>query len=344
VTRRTAVPPAAAFFVLAVVLLAGSAAAVRLPQSDQERPSSPRSAAERNGAEPNGAQRISRRSRRLTVVAAGDIACDPENALFNGGLGVGQWCRAAAVRKVIDRAKPNLVLALGDEQYDNGRLTAFNKSYAKSWGHELWRTRPAPGNHEFQTSNGSGYFDYFGANAGRAGRGWYSFDRGGWHFIALNSNCWATGCREGTREFEWLKADLAASEATCSIAYMHHPLVSSGPHGDDEAHARPLWKLLYRAGVDVVLTGHDHIYERFAQLRPDGSKDVSNGFREFIVGTGGAEHYGIAAVHQYSQVRNTTAFGVLRLRLHESSYDWRFLPAAGATFTDTGSDPCHGAP
>jgi hypothetical protein len=332
-SRRVAVPPAAACFIAAIVL-AGSAAAVSLPQNDQirQRP--------HVQSEP-----LARLKGPLTVVAAGDIACDPSNSLFDRGRGVGQWCRAAAVRKVIDRARPDLVLALGDEQYDNGRLSAFHNSYAKSWGHELWRTRPAVGNHEYEAdSHAGGYFDYFGARAGTRGKGWYSLNKASWHLVALNSNCWAVGCRPGTKQYAWLKADLRVNGARCALAYMHHPLVSSGPHGDDEAHAKPLWKLLYRAGVDVVLVGHDHIYERFAQIRPDGSKDVRNGFREFIVGTGGAQHYSIARVHTYSQVRNTTAFGVLRLQLRDGSYAWRFLPAAGATFHDSGSDPCHGPP
>ena len=332
-TRRVAVPPAAACF-LAAILFAGTAAAVHVPQYDPVR----------RGPHVRS-ERLGRTTGPITVVAAGDIACDPKNPLFKGGRGVGQWCRAAAVRKVIDRAKPNLVLALGDEQYDNGRLSAFRNSYGKSWGHDRWRTRPAAGNHEYEVDpRASGYFDYFGARAGRNGRGWYSFNKGTWHLIALNSNCWVSGCKPGTKQYAWLKADLRANRTRCSLAYMHHPLVSSGPHGDDESHARPLWKLLYRAGVEVVLVGHDHIYERFAQIRPDGSKDVKHGFREFIVGTGGAEHYSIVHVHKNSQVRNTTAFGVLRLRLRDGSYAWRFLPAAGATFTDSGSDRCHGAP
>jgi hypothetical protein len=332
-SRRVAGPLAAAFFTVAIVL-AGSAAAVRVPQIDQDRP------------RPHvRSEQLARTRGPITVVAAGDIACDPKNSLFRSGRGEGQWCRAGAVRKVIDRARPDLVLALGDEQYDNGRLSAFRNSYGKSWGHELWRTRPVIGNHEYEVdANATGYFDYFGARAGRRGRGWYSFNKGSWHLIALNSNCWTSGCTAGTKQYAWLKADLRVNRTRCTLAYMHHPLVSSGPHGDDEAHAKPLWKLLYRAGVEVVLVGHDHIYERFAQIRPDGAKDVTHGFREFIVGTGGAEHYSIASVHKYSQVRNTTAFGVLRLRLRDASYAWRFLPAAGATFSDSGSDPCHGAP
>ena len=125
---------------------------------------------------------------------------------------------------------------------------------------------------------------------------------------------------------------------------MHHPLLSSGPHGDDESHARPLWKLLYRHGVDVALVGHDHDYERFAPVNANGIRNRRHGIREFVVGTGGAEHYSIASVHRYSQAHNTTAYGVLQLTLRSRGYDWRFRPAAGATFTDRGSSACHGAP
>jgi Calcineurin-like phosphoesterase len=280
-----------------------------------------------------------------TIVAAGDIACDPRNTLFNGGRGSGQFCRAAAVDKVIHALDPDAVLALGDEQYDYGQLKAFRRSYDQSWGRELSRTFPVPGNHEYQISKRAhGYYAYFGSRAGPNAHGWYSVRLGSWRLVALNSNCMAVRCRGGSPQFRWLRHVLASHPSRCTLAFMHHPLVSSGPHGDDEMGARPLWKVLYHFGVDVALVGHDHIYERFAPVNADGVKDKTYGIREFVVGTGGAMHYGITSVHRYSQVHNTTAFGVLQMTLRSGAYDWRFRPAAGATFTDAGKARCHGAP
>jgi hypothetical protein len=286
------------------------------------------------------------RGKTVTIVAAGDIACDPRSRFFDRGLGSGRFCRAAAVEKVIRAAKPDAVLALGDDQYEAGRLRAFRRSYDKSWGQQLARTYTVPGNHEYQASRSAyGYFTYFGAHAGPNRGGWYSVVAGGWRLIALNSNCWTIGgCSGGSPQYRWLRHLLATRSDGCSLAFMHHPLISSGPHGDDESGARPLWKLLYHFGVDVALVGHDHIYERFAPVNAFGVKNKAHGIREFIVGTGGAMHYGITRVHRYSQVHNTRTFGVLRVTLRLGAYDWKFLPAAGGTFTDSGTARCHGAP
>jgi hypothetical protein len=281
----------------------------------------------------------------VTVVAAGDIACDPRNPLFDHGVGSGQWCRAAAVEKVIQAVDPHAVLALGDEQYDDGRLKAFERSYAPTWGQQLARTYAVPGNHEYQVSpTANGYFTYFGAHAGPTRHGWYTARIGDWRLIALNSNCTIVGCTGGSPQYVWLHHLLVTRPTPCSVVIMHHPLVSSGPHGDDETHVRPLWKLLYLYGVDVALVGHDHLYERFAPVNPFGVLDRANGIREFVVGTGGAEHYAITQVHRYSQVHNAKTFGVLELSLGAGGYDWLFDPAAGATFSDSGSGTCHDAP
>jgi hypothetical protein len=285
------------------------------------------------------------RTKVVTIVAAGDIACDPTNTLFHSGKGSGSYCRAAAVDKVIQAVDPDAVLPLGDEQYDVGRLSAFRSSYDRSWGRQLSRSYPVPGNHEYYSSNRAhGYFSYFGSRAGPDRGGWYSMRLGSWRLIALNSNCMYVGCRGGGAQFRWLRHLLQHRPSDCTLAYMHHPLVSSGPHGDDEMGARPLWKVLFHFGVDVALVGHDHIYERFAPVNPYGVRNRRYGIREFVVGTGGAMHYPIDRVHRYSQVHNTTAFGVLQLTLRSGAYDWRFRPALGATFTDTGTARCHGAP
>jgi hypothetical protein len=281
----------------------------------------------------------------VTVVAAGDIACDPRNPAFNDGRGGPGWCRAAATEAVIAHANPDAVLALGDNQYDDGRYIAYRHSYGRSWGAERYRTYPVLGNHEYYAdAHAKGYFRYFGRHAGPNRGGWYSVMLGRWRLFALNTNCDRVSCGSHSAQVEWLQQTIAAHPTACSLAIMHHPLVSSGPHGDNESGARALWKTLYAGGVDIALTGHDHLYERFAPIDAFGMKDLAYGFRAFVVGTGGAQHYGVDAVHANSQVRNSTAFGVLRLRLDQGSYAWRFLPAAGATFTDTGSGVCHGSP
>ena len=242
------------------------------------------------------------------------------------------------------------VLALGDNAYKEGTLSQFNNCYGPTWGKFKARTKPAVGNHEYRTPGASGYFDYFGAAAGERGRGYYSYDRGAWHIIALNSECryWATGFIDGPSQcssqkqadmIAWLKNDLSANPARCTLAYFHQPRFSSG-YGGNALETQPIWDALYAARADVVLSGHDHIYERFARQSPSGELDTSRGIRQFTVGTGGVNHGGIGTIKANSQVRNTTAYGVLKLRLHSASYGWRFVPVAGKTFTDSGTTNC----
>jgi 3',5'-cyclic AMP phosphodiesterase CpdA len=233
------------------------------------------------------------------------------------------------------------VLTLGDNQYENGTLAKFRRSYDRSWGRLKGRTRPAPGNHDYRTRRAAGYFDYFGARAGRRSRGYNGFNLDGWHLIALNSECTQVGgCGSGSRQERWLRADLAAHPARCVLAYWHKPRFSSGMHGNDPTYAA-FWRALYKAGAEVVLVGHDHDYERFAPQTPSGRADRARGVRQFVVGTGGKTHYGFRRIRANSQVRNSNTFGVLRLTLHASGYDWRFVPEPGKTFTDTGHGTCH---
>lgn len=278
-----------------------------------------------------------------TIAAAGDIACDPKNPFYNRGRGRNGLCQQKKTAHLIRALDPDAVLALGDTQYDDGKLGKYNKSYEASWGAFLDITRPAVGNHEYIT-NTDGYRRYFGARAVPDGNTYYSFDLQSWHIVALDSNCWAEPCRPGSRQYEWLKADLEAATADgggiCQLAYFHHPRFSSGLHGNN-GFVAPLWRLLYRYGVDVVLNGHDHYYERFAPLTPLGKLDRQGGVREFIVGTGGAETYPIRDVQPHSQRRRTDVFGVLSMTLHPDAYDWRFVPVKGESFTDAGSAPCH---
>jgi hypothetical protein len=217
------------------------------------------------------------------------------------------------------------------------------QSYDASWGRLRTLTRPVPGNHEYQTPNAAGYYAYFGAAAGDPTKGYYSYDIGDWHIIALNAECdFVGGCLAGSPQAVWLENDLAAHQSLCTLAYWHEPRFSSGPHGID-ARFDQWWRDLYAAGAEIVLTGHDHIYERFAPQDPS-QNPVSDGIREFVVGTGGEEHHSVTGQAPNSEITNVDTFGVLKLTLHSSGYDWEFVPEAGGTFTDSGSGTCHARP
>ncbi len=274
------------------------------------------------------------------VAAAGDIACDPANSAFNGGLGTSYACRQLYVSNVIMQLNPAVVLALGDTQYEVGALSAFQQSYDLSWGRFKGITLPAVGNHEYLTANASGYYSYFGTAAGDPHKGYYSYDVGTWHLIALNTQCSSVGgCGAGSPQETWLKADLAAHSSQCTLAYYHIPLWSSG--GRANSGSQIFMQDLYNAHADLVLTGHDHIYERFAPQNPAGNLDPVNGIREFVVGTGGADHTTISSIAKNSQVRNADTFGALKVTLHANSYEWQFVPEPGGTFTDSGIQGCH---
>lgn len=286
----------------------------------------------------------------VSVAAAGDIACDPSNSNFNNGLGQNNACMQQATANLIDAGRFSAVIALGDNQYYCGGLSAFQQSYDLSWGAFKAMTHPAAGNHEFLTSGGtgcdatntgaSGYFNYFGSAAGSPGQGYYSWDLGAWHFIALNSNCSdAGGCNTSSPQGKWLANDLATHQNACTLAYWHIPLYSSG--GRANQNSQSLWTQLYNAGADVVLSGHDHIYERFAPQDANGNLDAARGLPEFIVGTGGANHTSLVAIAPNSVIQNANTFGILELTLNPTSYDWRFVPIAGSTFSDAGSGSCH---
>lgn len=276
------------------------------------------------------------------IGAAGDIACDPTDPSFNGGSGTATNCRMRATSDLLTKGF-DAVLLLGDNQYWEGTLAAHLASFAPTWGRLGPLLRPVPGNHEYQTPGAAGYFDYFGAAAGDRAKGWYSFELGTWHVVALNSNCAAVGgCGPGSPQLTWLAADLAAHPTACTLAYWHHPRFSSGAHGDD-ATFDAFWRVLYRAGADVVLVGHDHDYERFAPQDPDAKADPAYGIRQFVVGTGGQELRGFTNLWSNSESRNSRDHGVLKLVLHPDGYDWEFLPVPGGTFNDQGSDSCHNA-
>ena len=258
-----------------------------------------------------------------TLVGAGDIA-----SCSSGG--------DEATAKLLD-AIPGTVFTAGDNAYENGAAADYANCYAPSWGRHKSRTRPAPGNHEYSTSGAAGYFGYFGSAAGDAGKGYYSYNLGAWHVVMLNSNL---NLGTGSPQETWLRADLAAHTQTCTVAIWHHPRFSSGPHGSSVV-LQSIWKALYDGGADLVVVGHDHLYERFAPQNADGQLDVSRGMREFVVGTGGAAAYAIASPAPNSEVRNSGTRGVLKLTLYPDRYDWNFVPVAGSTFSDAGSASCH---
>jgi hypothetical protein len=207
-------------------------------------------------------------------------------------------------------------------------------------------SHPAVGNHEYETPGASGYFDYFngtGNPTGPAGdrtKGYYSFDLGSWHLIALNSNCSRVGgCGAGSAQEQWLKADLASHPATCTLAYWHHPRFVSGTNPGTSA-MQTFWQDLYDAKAEVVLAGHAHVYERFAPQTATGAADPLQGLREFVVGTGGNSRHSFGTIQPNSEAR-TNSFGVLALTLRANSYDWQFQSVPGSSFSDAGSAPCH---
>lgn len=266
-------------------------------------------------------------SPEAVLVGAGDIAtCSGEGD-----------SATASIIEGIDGA----VFTAGDNAYENGTSDDFRDCYDPTWGRFKDRTRPAPGNHDWQTKELAGYRDYFGTAAGPAGTSWYSYELGAWHVIVLDAECEKVGgCGADSPQGQWLSADLAASSDVCTLAIWHNARFSSGQHGNDDSMA-PFWRALYAAGADLVVNGHDHDYERFAPQDPDGRADPARGIREFVVGTGGAELRGFATVRANSELRASVGFGVIRLDLHPTSYDWRFIPTSG-DFTDSGiAAPCH---
>ena len=275
-----------------------------------------------------------------TIAAAGDIACDPFSSRFDGGRGSGRHCRQLATSDLLVDAGYEAVLPLGDIQYQNGSYAKFLASYDRSWGRVKAISKPVPGNHDYENEDAAGYFRYFGEAAGDPAKGYYSYDVGSWHVIALNSNCSAVGgCAAGSAQERWLRSDLAAHPAACTLAYWHHPRFSSGEHGSDSTY-EAFWRALYEADADLVLVGHDHVYERFAPQGPDGTLDLARGLREFVVGTGGKSLRRFPTVARNSEVRDASSFGVLEVRLGEGAYAWRFRAAVGS-LADRGSAACH---
>jgi hypothetical protein len=256
---------------------------------------------------------------QAVLVGAGDIAdCGNNND--------------EATARLLDQTS-GTVFTAGDNAYGAGTAQQFRDCYDPTWGRHKARTRPTPGNHDYRTSKASGYFAYFGT---LAGAGYYSYDVGGWHVLSLNSSIPAS---PGSPQYEWLRGDLDSSLAACSAAYWHQPVFSSGDHGNTP-HMQAIWRLLYDHGVDVIINGHDHDYERFAPQDPDARPDPTKGIREFVVGTGGKSLRPFKAIRANSEVRNSDTYGVLKLMLRTKGYEWEFVPVAGGSFRDAGTGMC----
>jgi len=268
-------------------------------------------------------------------VPTATVIQDPVTVAGAGDIG---WCgvpQPEATAKLLD-AIPGEVLTLGDNAYPDASAADFRNCYEPNWGRHKYRTHPSLGNHERNTPGAAAYFDYFGENAGPARLGYYSFDLGSWHLIALDST---QAMGEGSAQLAWLKTDLASTSTSCTLAYWHSPLFTSGPSpGFQES--RDAWLALHKASADLVICAHDHLYERFAPQDPYGRLDLSVGIREFIVGTGGAPLYNATRSAANSEARGK-AHGVLRLTLKAGEYEWEFVPIAGATFRDFGTGKCH---
>ncbi len=260
---------------------------------------------------------------RPVLLAAGDIArCGNE---LRGAMATG---------RLLDRLQ-GTILSLGDHAYTTGSAKEFQECYEPTWGRHKGRTRPTPGNHDYFAENGRHYFDYFGENAGPDRRGYYSFEVGGWHIVSLNSN---VDAGPASPQLQWLRSDLKSHPSVCSLAFWHIPLYSSGDHGSNPK-MRDVWEVLHQFGVDIALAAHDHDYERFSPLDGKGKPDPARGIRQFVVGTGGGGVYRFDRLIPTSEVRNNQSYGILKLTLAASGYDWEFVPAVG-TFRDSGTATC----
>ena len=274
-------------------------------------------------------------SARATLTAA-TAACANDPVVAIAGDIAGDGTGDSATAALLDSLQPTAVLTAGDNAYNEGSPAQYSEYYDPTWGRHKELTFPTPGNHEYLTEGASGYFRYFGSRAGDPAKGWYSYDLGSWHLISLNSELAHSASSE---QVAWLRSDLAASGAKCVLAYWHKPRFSAGTYSD-RSEFQPFWDVLYGGGAEIVVNGHDHNYQRFFPMTPGGARDDAHGIREFIVGTGGRSHYGLRADSR-REAGDATTYGVLKLKLGQSGYEWMFVPEAGKTFRDSGSANCH---
>jgi acid phosphatase type 7 len=314
------------WFTVAAIALVGCTLSGQTPPPEASAtvipaPAAPDSAAVAASAEATGGAP----SEPAVLIGAGDIAgCESDGDRLTA--------------EILDTI-PGTVFTTGDHAYPTGTFQQFRDCYDRAWGRHKDRTRPTPGNHDYMTAGARPYYNYFGDAAGRSGRGYYSYSLGSWHIIVLNSEIQT---RRGSPQERWLRQELAENTNRCVLAYWHRPLFSSVR---EERRYRtdilPLWEALYEAGADVVLNGHDHVYERFARQNPSGEVDEERGIRQFIVGTGGRSLYPFGVPASNSEAKTNETYGLLKLTLHEDRYDWEFVTPPGASFSDSGSTNCH---
>jgi hypothetical protein len=261
------------------------------------------------------------------LIGAGDIA-------YCGDDSLGDEATAA----ILERFPSAEIFTAGDNVSGEGRGAEFRNCFGPTWGQYLDRLHPVPGNHDLETDSGAPYYEYFGKAAGQPGQGYYSYNLGGWHIAALNSNCDVIACGPNSAQARWLRDDLAASGKQCTLLYWHHPRYSSGLSGNYGL-VSPFWRIALEYGADVVVSGHDHGYERFALQDGDGNADPG-GIRQFVVGTGGSELRKFGEVKPNSEVRDSSTNGVILFRLYPERYEWEFIPVEGGTFTDKGEGQC----
>lgn len=271
---------------------------------------------------------------RAVPVESAEYSGPPETLVGAGDIAVCGSPGADQTARLLDGIA-GTVFTAGDNTYPSGTARSFLECYEPTWGRHKARTRPAPGNHDYDVPGAGPYFDYFGANAGD-GSGYYSYKLGAWLILSLNSNVPAA---EGSAQYEWARSELTSHGGKCSLAYWHHPVITSGPNGDNP-HMRSMWKLMAQQRVDVVMSGHDHLFERFAPMNGELSAAPAGGVRLFIAGTGGSRPYTSVSGRSGSEVR-ASVWGVLKLTLRSADYEWQFMSVPGTNFHDAGTDRCH---
>jgi hypothetical protein len=259
---------------------------------------------------------------------AGDISYCGENDLAD-----------ELTAMLLERYPEASIFTAGDNVQGVGAWAEYVNCFGPTWGRFIYRIHPSPGNHDYYTDNGANYYAFFGDAAGPANLGYYSYDLGDWHIVALNGNCDYVGCGKNSPQAEWLRADLQASDKRCTLLYWHQPRWSSGiAHGSGSMSV--LWRIAAQMGAEVVINGHDHDYERFTPMDGEGTPDT-NGLREFVVGTGGAPLREFGEIEHGSEVRDHSSWGLIKFLLYPDHYEWEFVPVEGGVFQDSGSDVCH---
>ncbi|MFZ6656705.1 metallophosphoesterase family protein [Undibacterium sp. TJN19] len=286
-----------------------------------------------NPAPKTGIKKTPQKAGSVTIYAAGDIADCRKKAPADS--------MAAATAELIaaglEKDSTARVITLGDNTYPVGKPEEFTRCYEPTWGRFKDKTLPSPGNHDYGMPKGLGYYNYFGDLAGPERRGYYALQLGKWQIISLNSNLDKVQMQV---QLNWLKEELSSNKKNCTLAFWHHPAYSSGGHGNNDI-MQEAWKMLAETKADIVLSGHDHDYERFAPLDANGDRDDKNGMRSFVVGTGGAKLTPMFLPKGATEIRDNSTNGVLKLSLQDKSYEWEFLPVPGQNFTDKGKGICH---